>query len=293
MGEATLLPPAELSARVGGSEADYHQIGAGHVELIRTMLPDDWSWRGRRVLDFGCGTGRTMIQFGPAAAEAELWGCDIDVPSIEWAKQNLSPPLHFVANDELPPIDLPAESFELVYGVSVFTHLVENWSAWLIEMHRLLSVGGLALFSFLGEGMIRDLVGRDWDENRVGMIGLDVGRPWAFGGPNALHSEWWLRKHWGRAFEIVTVRPYTAPENRSGHGWILLRKDDRPAPSREELERLDRDNPREIASLELNLELLKERTASLWAQAGQHTMLYEQSRRSVAARLRAAARALR
>jgi SAM-dependent methyltransferase len=169
-----------------------------------------------------------------------------------------------VANDALPPIDLPSGTFDLISGFSVFTHLLETWPAWLLEIHRMLAPGGYAAFTFLGEGMIRDLIGVEWDENRVGMIELDAGRPWSVGGPNALHSEWWLRAHWGRLFEIHDIVPYAHVEARHGHGLICLRKDGRPAPSVTELLRLEPGEPRETASLEFNVQLLKERLAKFW-----------------------------
>jgi SAM-dependent methyltransferase len=258
------VPPPELSSRIGGAASEYDTIGAGHAAAIRSLLPRDWGWAGRRILDFGCGTGRTLVHLEADARDAELWGCDIDAPSIQWAQQNLSPPLNFVVNDELPPIHLPSASFDLAYGMSVFTHLVDTWSAWLLEMRRLLKPGGYGIFSFLGEGMFRALTGREWDADRVGMLGLDVGRPWAIGGPNALHSEWWLREHWGRAFEIVDVKPYWDESSRSGHGLVVVRRDERDDPTTEELERIDATDPREVESLRLNLELSNERSAALW-----------------------------
>jgi ubiquinone/menaquinone biosynthesis C-methylase UbiE len=265
MNKGTPLPPLKLSARIGGSEEQYDQIGSHHAAFLRSMLPEDLSWDQQKVLDFGCGTGRTLVHFLTEARTGEFWGCDIDVASIEWAQANLSPPFHFVANGERPPLDLRSGTFDVVYGISVFTHLVQTWADWLLEMHRLLKVGGYAVFTFLGEGMIRELTGREWDENRVGMIGLDVGRPWDLGGPNVLHSEWWLRAHWGRLFEIVSVRPSSDLTNKWGHGWIALRKDERSPPSRQELERPEPDEPRELASLQFNIELLQERVADIWS----------------------------
>jgi hypothetical protein len=48
------------------------------------------------------------------------------------------------------------------------------------------------------------LVGEPYREDEVGMTVL---RHWETGdaGPDVLHSEWWLRAHWGRAFEILEV----------------------------------------------------------------------------------------
>lgn len=265
MTETSPMPPPHLSSRIGGTDADYEAIGAAHASVLRSALPQDWDWTGKRVLDFGCGTGRTLVQFADEARHAELWGSDIDEPSIRWASENLSPPFTFLTNADLPPIDLPNGTFDLEYGFSVFTHLLDTWAVWLLEMHRLLRLGGYGVFTFLGEGMFRDLTGREWDESRVGMIELDAGRPWSIGGPNALHSEWWLRAHWGRLFEVVQVVPFFDPFNRRGHGVIVVRKDERTTPTVSELVELEPDEPREVASLELNVELLKERSASLWS----------------------------
>lgn len=258
------MPPPELANRIGGQPEDYAVIGAQQAVLLRALLPEDWSWEGKRVLDFGCGTARTLVHFSEEAATGELWGCDIDVSSIEWAQRTLSPPFHFLSNDELPPLDRPDASYDLVYGFSVFTHLVDTWSVWLLELHRVLDVGGYGFFTFLGQGMIEDVAEREWDEDRVGMIGLDLGKPWSIGGPNVLHSEWWLRAHWGRLFEIVSVRPATDLEALRGHGIVVFRKDDRPVPTREKLERAEPDEPREQASLQFAVEILQERTAKLW-----------------------------
>jgi SAM-dependent methyltransferase len=171
-----------------------------------------------------------------------------------------------VLNDELPPTQFESGAFDLVYGMSVFTHLVNDWASWLLEIHRILKVGGYAIFSFLGEGMVNEIAGRPLDQECVGMIGLDVGRPWALGGPNVLHSEWWLRQHWGRAFEVMSALSYPYGVQPNSHGRVLMRKDDRPPPTQEELVALEESDPREIAALQLNLELAHERTVRLWAE---------------------------
>ena len=37
----------------------------------------------------------------------------------------------------------PDGAYDLVLAVSVFTHLTASWSAWLVELHRVLADGGL------------------------------------------------------------------------------------------------------------------------------------------------------
>lgn len=93
---------------------EYETAGAAIKEAIVRSLPDDWAWQGRRALDFGCGAGRVLRHFGDEAQEAELWGCDIDVASIEWIQANLCPPFHAVAIPERGPLPQPTGHFDLV-----------------------------------------------------------------------------------------------------------------------------------------------------------------------------------
>jgi SAM-dependent methyltransferase len=160
-------------------------------------------------LDFGCGVGKVIRHFAPETEVAEFSGCDIHAPSIDWLQRNLSPPFTFFRSAEAPPLPQPDGSFDLIYAISVYTHLTDSWAEWLLEHHRLLAPDGLLLASFLGEGMIEPLIGEKWDENKIGMNTLWEGKAWDAGGPITLHSPWWLRAHWGRAFEVVRIVPHT------------------------------------------------------------------------------------
>ena len=124
-------PPLKLADRVGRLTWDdpwkeYNRIGASCEQLIRGSLPADWWSDGRRVLDFGCGAGRVLRHFSTDAESGEFWGCDIDGASIDWCRANLSPPFRFFRNDELPPLPHPDQSFDLIYAMSVFTHLLDS-----------------------------------------------------------------------------------------------------------------------------------------------------------------------
>src|SRR5919204_168855 len=144
------LPPLELMHRVGRIEdepdvpAAYEAIGRRCRERLERVLPDDWSWEGKRVLDFGCGAGRTLRHFLAEAERGELHGCDIDHASIAWLQEHLAPPLHVFENGELPPLPQPNAYFDLAYAFSVFTHLADHWARWLLELHRVLKRRGRA-----------------------------------------------------------------------------------------------------------------------------------------------------
>jgi SAM-dependent methyltransferase len=259
-------PPPDLLKRIGPmGDVDprgvYEAGGRADRELLERMLPDDWSWSGKRVLDFGCGVGRVLRQFPPEAEDAEFWGCDLDRPSVEWLQANLVPPFHVFESQEAPGLPQEDGFFDLIYAFSVYTHFTDNWAGWLHEHHRVLADGGLLFATFLGEGMLEPLTGEKWDEDRIGMNPLMHGYPWDLGGPIAINSPWWIRAHWGRAFEIVELVPMRDPDPPS-HGLVLARK----KPGRisvSDLVELEPDEPREIDALRHHVEQLADESNRL------------------------------
>jgi len=135
----------------------YEARGRATHDQVVSMLPTEWSFEGRRVLDFGCGAGRTLRHFLGEAEIAEFWGCDIDEASIAWVSEHLSPPIHPLRSREIPPIPRPDGYFDLVYAISVFSHLTESWSEWLVELHRVLRDDGLLIATYMGKEMAERL----------------------------------------------------------------------------------------------------------------------------------------
>jgi SAM-dependent methyltransferase len=262
------LPPLELMQRVGRIDehdvaAGYEAIGRSCRERMERLLPPDWSWEGKRVLDFGCGAGRTLRHFLAEAERAEFHGCDIDGPSIVWLQDHLSPPLHIFRNGEAPSLPRPDGFFDLVYAFSVFTHLADQWAGWLLELHRVLKPGGLLFATFLNEPFWAVYGSGDWDEDRIGMNVIKKWNPWAEGGPIVFHSEWWIREHWDRAFEILFLERSDPAEEQYGQGATLLRRREARLTV-EELERAAVD-PRELAATRHNVEQLQTEAAELAA----------------------------
>jgi len=250
--------------------AQYEELGRLIRRDLSDLLPSDWSFEGKRVLDFGCGAGRVLRHFLAEAQTAELYGCDIDAESIDWLERHLSPPLHVFTNRETPPLPQPEGHFDLIWATSVFTHITEEWSAWLLELHRLLKDDGLLIATFHGPGAVW-VADETWQEERIGMNVVRAGESWEVGGPTVFHSPWWIAEHWGRAFEIVSLQEagLASPNSRSwGQGMVLLRK--KPVtPTREELERIRPDEPREIAALRHNIGQLQAEARTLRHNLGQ------------------------
>ncbi len=99
-----------------------------------------------RILDLGCGAGR-VIRHLPKMTKAELFGADYNRAFADWCAANL--PGNFSSNGLNPPLEFPNAHFDIVYLLSVFTHLrLATQRRWLAELRRVIRPGGLALVSF-------------------------------------------------------------------------------------------------------------------------------------------------
>jgi ubiquinone/menaquinone biosynthesis C-methylase UbiE len=155
------LPPAVLRFRVSESVSapEFLRIGAGCANLIRQHIAGigmDLA-NANRVLDFGCGCGRTIRWFLRDGGTAEFHGVDVDEDAIAWCKLHLRGG-QFLANAPTPPLAYPDEYFDVVYCLSVFTHLSESMqNSWLVELKRILKPGGVLLLTVFGTAAAKHL----------------------------------------------------------------------------------------------------------------------------------------
>jgi SAM-dependent methyltransferase len=158
------VPPPELRARVSQppDATFFLESGRSQVESIRELIAD----HGVRVdsmraaLDFGCGCGRLARWWADVQGPA-LHGCDYDRDLVVWCSRNL-PFMEATVNDLDPPLGYEAEQFDLVYALSVFTHMSESLQhRWLAELERVLRPGGLLFFTVSGDEYADRLSGED------------------------------------------------------------------------------------------------------------------------------------
>jgi len=146
------LPPSALIYQVAGT-ADmtwFLEAGARAAQSIRTTL----SRNGleleefESILDFGCGCGRVVRHW--ARLHAQIVATDVNPRAITWCRRNL-PFGRFIANDPAPPLAFEPGTFELVYALSVFTHLPAVMQRpWMEELLRVTARGGYVIFSTHG-----------------------------------------------------------------------------------------------------------------------------------------------
>jgi SAM-dependent methyltransferase len=263
------VPPIELQQRVGEFSSEdpreYERWGAVGHDLVVGALPDDWSWDGKRVLDFGCGAGRVLRHMAARHPQARFWGCDLDGPSIAWLADQHGDVVTAVQNGERPPIPSIDGPFDLIYAISVFTHLTTEWASWLAELHRLLGENGILVATWLGPVAFEHYAGpitdRSYDPDQIGMTVVRWGEDWDAGGPFVFHSRWWLEAHWGRAFELYHW-DICRPEEEMRQSVVAGRR--RPVDvTRQTLEAIEPGESREVLALAENLEMVHAETALL------------------------------
>ena len=155
------LPPASLRYRVHGSPgvAGFLRVGKRCSQDIEAGLMkigrDPGSFQ--HVLDFGCGCGRTLIWFANRSHASRFYGTDIDAEAISWCRSNLDFARCRV-NKPLPPLEDPPETFDLIFAITVFTQLNEEYQfRWLGELKRVAKPKGILLLTVHGEHCWQDL----------------------------------------------------------------------------------------------------------------------------------------
>jgi hypothetical protein len=102
-----------------------------------------------KVLDWGCGAAR-VLQFLKAERPGwDIHGADIDEVNIDWCRANIPGLATFQRIPLYPPTGYPDESFDLIYGLSVITHLEEaTRDVWIKELARVIKKGGTCVLTY-------------------------------------------------------------------------------------------------------------------------------------------------
>jgi SAM-dependent methyltransferase len=109
----------------------------------------------RRVLDFGCGSGRLLVGWHALGRGDALSGCDINGDLIDWARTNLPPAIEVRATQPQPPLPYADAAFDTVLAVSVFTHLsLASQRQWVAELRRIVRPGGELLVTLHGDSYV-------------------------------------------------------------------------------------------------------------------------------------------
>jgi len=217
------FPDAEQRFRVIGSKDLNGFVLGGTTDFKRLdAAAEAISGKGfagyPRILDWGCGCGR-VARFTARVPGVALTGCDIDADNVAWCTAHLAG--SYALTTVRPPLPFADASFDLVYGVSVFTHMREPLQdAWLAELARVAAPGALLMMTVHGRTAL-DYAQLSPDDylalgKRVSEQGLYVsssntqidGHALHEGEyVNVFHDPDYLRDRWGKHFAIEAVLP--------------------------------------------------------------------------------------
>jgi SAM-dependent methyltransferase len=237
------FPPSSLMQNVSGlvNERDFASHGADLFVALSDASPKRLA-DFQTVLDFGCGCGRLARMF--KGHPHRVCGCDIDLRHVDWVRNNLDH-IEVVSTSVHPPLPYADNEFEAIISISVFTHLNETSQIeFLRELHRISQRGGYlfltvhgqrALERAVNEKPIREMIDveelpfqkacKAFSRNEHAFIlqhghlttstkkifslrrlfrSTVINEPFEYG--ITFIPEAYIRKHWGRWFEIVDYR---------------------------------------------------------------------------------------
>ena len=211
------IPPPDLIFLVAGSSDVSWFMRGG--ELAARSITDALRDIGIEVaelgaiLDFGCGCGRVLRNWS-SLPHSNVYGTDYNSTLIEWCRRNL-PFAQYEVNRLSPPLPYADAQFDLVYALSVFTHLTEDLQeAWIAELTRIVRPGGHLIISTHGESYLHRL--NDDERRRFESGHLIVKNNVRAPGSNtcsAYHPVAYIRSHLARGLDVVAIIPEGAKGN--------------------------------------------------------------------------------
>lgn len=198
-----------------------------HSELLGPQVHDELTrvvgdLADKKILDFGCGIGRISLMLHHMVQQP-THACDVNVFSIEYMKRQL-PSVDIRHTDFQPPLPYEDDYFDAIFSISIWTHLHPKMQIpWLMEMRRVLKLGGYALISVAGIDSLprRQKVLPDWerfteeDVRQMGQLFLEYRGlskfPEGFPGisdsyGSTIHDTDFILSTWGCLFDSIEYR---------------------------------------------------------------------------------------
>lgn len=232
--------PAINMRRVTGSE-DYLLFKlTGYTEYrhISKILLRHMSRSANRlkVLDWGCGSARVLRHFLNDPCY-DLTGVEIDSYNLDYCVQTFGSLAKWRLIHPLEPLPFRDETFDAIYGISVFTHLSQKSEQfWLRELKRVSKPGAIVIASVHGEtAFFKDVndfsvyvrlmeegfvdLGHCADLDGAGAVDdVNVYR-------NVLHSEAYIHRCWGQEFAILDYISAGSPGDVTAHqDYVVMQR---------------------------------------------------------------------
>jgi SAM-dependent methyltransferase len=137
----------EITRHPVGSRGFFDDLDEYHFDKLHHLLRlvDFNGYRGKTVLEVGCGAGVDLARFakgGATVTGVDLTQSAIDLANANFAQQGLTGDFRVADGERLPFTD---NTFDLVYAHGVVQYTAHPTQL-VAECHRVLKPGGLAIF---------------------------------------------------------------------------------------------------------------------------------------------------
>lgn len=138
--------------------------------LLAPIRSDPSAWNGKKVLDFGCGHGRNMINMAKYAVFSQVDGVDISANNLVYAKANFikeypNIPCNVYENNGVDLSTLKTQTYDFIMSTIVLQHICVHDIRFslLKDMYRILNFDGILSIQ-MGYGLGKPS-SRDYFEN--------------------------------------------------------------------------------------------------------------------------------
>ena len=192
---------------------------SGYNEYCKTLAAiEAHNLHSGRYFDFGGSTGRVFRHFAFQSDKWDVWSSDFKLDSVEWNQLYYPSSIKVFLNNNAPSLPLPDNYFDLVTAYSVFTHINESETTWLLELRRILKVGGIAYISIHDEATWANPKPNLWETVKEFRPDIADFKEMPIGKTvvtfrnddpyhcNVFHSREYIEKIWQRYFKICEIK---------------------------------------------------------------------------------------
>jgi len=167
-----VLPPDYLIYE--SFQINYHKYYTESIDTAKWLIEYFKKYidlKNKSILDWGCGPGRIVRHLPNLIGnDCVYFGTDYNNKSIEWCSQNLTD-IQFNKNSLNAQLPYDNESMDIIYGISIFTHLSEQLHYdWYNELYRILKPNGIMFLTTHGDNFkvkMTDAEIKKFDKNKL------------------------------------------------------------------------------------------------------------------------------
>lgn len=215
-----------------GRELDYWLSGLRDYYRVRQELDNIGKplQQDQCLFELGAASGRALRHFAcQSDATLRLSCADLNANHVEWVSKYLPPDIAAFQTSALPHLPLEDHSQDVVTAFSVFTHIDEYETAWLMEIKRVLRPGGVAYLTYQSDRTWHSLheghfLYQHLKNNQSKLGGGEI-TPMIFEQPMpqekvvfrfmdtnvyntvVFHADSFIRARWGRLFSSIKIVP--------------------------------------------------------------------------------------